>query len=117
MCMNYAKLELFIEILMFSCLSSVVITTIIQKVKETIKVKSCIFRYVSMILSIVLGYLGAKCFTDYNDIYCIVSGILVYTGADIVYKSLESKNILSSIKSLEEDKVVKIPLENEIKGE
>ena len=111
--MNFEKLEFFIQIVEFGVIASPVITLILQKLKKTIKMKASLFRIVSAILSIILGYGAAILFSDFNREYAIVCGVIICAGADAVYKALESRNILSSIKDNNKD--VKVPIENEIK--
>jgi hypothetical protein len=111
--MNLEKLEFFIQIVEFGVIASPVITLILQKLKKTIKMKASLFRIVSAILSIILGYGAAILFSDFNREYAIVCGIIICAGADAVYKALESRNILSSIK--DKKKEVQVPIENEIK--
>lgn len=111
--MNFEKLEFFIQMVEFGVVASPVITLILQKIKKTIPMKASIFRIVSAILSIILGYGAAILFSDFNKEYAIVCGIIICAGADGIYKALESKNILSSIKDNNTD--VRIPIENEIK--
>lgn len=111
--MNFEKLEFFIQIVEFGVIASPVITLILQKLKKTIYMNASIFRIVSAILSIILGYGAAVLFSDFNREYAIVCGIIICAGADAVYKALESRNILSSIK--DKNKEVKVPIENEIK--
>lgn len=111
--MNFEKLEFFIQIVEFGVIASPVITLILQKLKKTIKMKASLFRIVSAILSIILGYGAAILFSDFNREYAIVCGVIICAGADAVYKALESRNILSSIK--DNKKEVQVPIENEIK--
>lgn len=111
--MNFEKLEFFIQIVEFGVIASPVITLILQKLKKTIKMKASLFRIVSAILSIILGYGAAILFSDFNKEYAIVCGVIICAGADAVYKALESRNILSSIK--DKNKEVQVPIENEIK--
>lgn len=111
--MNFEKLEFFIQIVEFGVIASPVITLILQKLKKTIKMKASLFRIVSAILSIILGYGAAILFSDFNREYAIVCGVIICAGADAVYKALESRNILSSIK--DNNKEVQVPIENEIK--
>ena len=111
--MNFEKLEFFIQMVEFGVIASPVITLILQKIKKTIYMKASIFRIVSAILSIILGYGAAILFSDFNGEYAIVCGVIICAGADAVYKALESRNILSSINDNNKD--IKVPIENEIK--
>ena len=113
--MNYEKIGLFVKILEFSLIAIPVIMIIIQKIKETIKINSNVFKYLSAILSLVLGFVSAKLFSDFSTLNCFVCGVIVYAGADTIYKSLEDKKIVSSINDIQNKKVVEIPVENEIK--
>ena len=111
--MNFEKLEFFIQMVEFGVIASPVITLILQKLKKTVKMKADRFKVVSAILSIILGYEAAILFSDFDAQYAIVCGVIICAGADAVYKALESRNILSSIK--DNNKEVQVPIENEIK--
>lgn len=111
--MNFEKLEFFIQVVEFGVIASPVITLILQKLKKTIKMKADRFRVLSAILSIILGYEAAILFSDFDVPYAIVCGVIICAGADAIYKVLESRNIMSSIK--DKDKEIKVPVENEIK--
>ena len=82
---------------------------------KEIKINSNVFKYLSAILSLVLGFVSAKLFSDFSTLNCFVCGVIVYAGADTIYKSLEDKKIVSSINDIQNKKVVEIPVENEIK--
>lgn len=111
--MSFEKLELFVQVVEFGVIASPVITLILQKLKKTIKMKTDRFRVLSAILSIILGYAAARLFSDFDIQYAIVCGVIICAGADAVYKVLESKNLISSIKDKNKD--IRVPIENEIK--
>ena len=113
--MNYEKIDLLIQIALFSTVTSSIITLIIQRVKEIIKTNSNVFKYISGFLSMSLGFLFAMCFSDFDISSCCVSGLFVFGGADTIYKLLEGNKLFSSISELDKEKVVVIPKENEIK--
>lgn len=113
--MNYEKIELLIEIAMFSTISSTFTMIFIQAIKEKLNTGAKIFGYLSGILSFFVGFGFATIFSDYSIIYCFVSGTMVFAGADKIYKSLEENGKVLSIKELENKKTVKVPVENEIK--
>ncbi len=84
------ELELIKQILIVSIAASIVSTATIQKIKEQLKSKKCLF-FVSLILSIGIGIAFALSFTELSLINSIWVGLITWLGADMIYKSFEDK--------------------------
>lgn len=92
--------------------AGIITTALVQKIKEALKTKKYIV-LISFIVSMVIGTLFAKYFSDLSIIYCLWAGLCSFLGADLLYKSFEDK-IFKSFSKMNE--VVEVPKENEIKA-
>ena len=73
-------------------LQSVIITNLVQKIKENFKLKDkkqCVI--INIIFSLVLGMIFSLSFSSLNIICCLWSCIFSFMGADTIYKILEGK--------------------------
>lgn len=83
-------IELLKQILMVSVTSGCVTTLTVQKIKEQIKTKKYLF-IISFIVSMVIGTLFSKAFSEANWIYSLWSGFFTWIDANLIYSALEDK--------------------------
>lgn len=84
------NLEIIKQILIVSIAASIVSTATIQKIKEQLKSKKWLF-FTSLISSIIIGITFALSFTELSIINSIWVGLIIWIGADAIYKSFEDK--------------------------
>ncbi len=107
------KFELIRNVLIVGIGAGIITTAIVQKIKESLKTKKYIV-LISFIVSMIIGTLFAKYFSDLSIIYCLWAGLFSFINADALYKTFEDK-IFTPFSKLNE--VIEVPIENEIKGE
>lgn len=86
--MNYDLLK---ELLLVSITASILITNVVQKIKESCIKTSCGCIVASFLVSITLGTMFAYTFANINFINSIWVGIFSFIGADVLYKTFEDK--------------------------
>jgi NAD/NADP transhydrogenase beta subunit len=107
------KFELIKNVLIVGIGAGIITTALVQKIKEGLKTKKYLI-LISFIVSMIIGTLFAKYFSDLSIVYCLWAGLFSFIGADILYKTFEDK-IFTPFSKLNE--VIEVPKENEIKGE
>lgn len=101
-------IDLLKQVLIIAIASGCMTTLSVQKVKENIKNKKLIFP-IGLAVSIILGTLFAKTFSDVGWIYCLWAGFFTWLDADLLYKALEDK-VFTKFSSMK--RVTKIEREN-----
>ena len=87
--MNFDLLK---QVLLISIGSSIISTTLIQKIKEGYKFKNSKNIIMSSFgVSMLIGTLFSLTFTDLNMINSLWVGLISFIGADAVYKTFEDK--------------------------
>ena len=99
------NITLLKNILIVSIASSIISTSLIQRLKEGTKCKShmCIK---SLIISMMTGILFTLSFTDLNIYNSLWVGIISFIGADAVYKTFEDK-IFKSFSNIDDTITIK----------
>lgn len=105
--------ELIKNVLIVGIGAGIITTALVQKIKEGLKTKKYLV-LISFIVSMIIGTLFAKYFSDLSIIYCLWAGLFSFIGADVLYKTFEDK-IFTPFSKMQE--VIEVPKENEIKGE
>lgn len=82
--------ELIKQILLVSMASGCVTTLTVQKIKEQVKTKKYL-GLISLLVSMVVGTLFSKSFSDMNWVYCLWSGFFTWVDANMVYSILEDR--------------------------
>ena len=90
--------------------SSIITTATVQKIKETLNTKKYLC-LISLGVSMIIGTLFAKCFSDLSIINSLWVGLISWIGAEVIYKTFEDK-LFKPFNKLQE--VVEIP-KNQIK--
>ncbi len=85
--------------------SSIITTATVQKIKETLNTKKYL-GLVSLGVSMVIGTLFAKCFSDLSIINSLWVGLISWIGAEVIYKTFEDK-IFTPFSKMQE--VVEVP--------
>lgn len=85
------NLDLLKELLLVAVSASVVITSVVQKIKESCIKNSCTCILVSFGVSMILGPLFAYTFADISLVNSIWVGVFSFIGADVLYKTFEDK--------------------------
>ncbi len=83
------------NVLIVSLASSIISTSLIQRIKE----EKCTTKYIcfySFFISISVGILFSLCFSDLNIVYSLWVGLISFIGADGVYKLFEDKIFMSN---------------------
>lgn len=84
--------ELLKNVLIVAVGSSIITTTLVQKIKEGYKFKSSKNIIMSSFgVSMAIGTLFSLSFTDLNMINSLWVGLISFIGADAVYKTFEDK--------------------------
>ena len=107
------KFELIKNVLIVGIGAGIITTALVQKIKEGLKTKKYLV-LISFIVSMIIGTLFAKYFSDLSIVYCLWAGLFSFIGADVLYKTFEDK-IFTPFSKMNE--VIEVPKENEIKGE
>lgn len=84
------NLELLKQVLMIAIASGCVTTLAVQKIKEQLKSKKWLF-IISFLISMIIGTLFAKSFSDANWEYCVWAGLFTWLDANILYLAFEDK--------------------------
>ena len=88
--------DLILQVLRVALFSSIITTTLVQRIKEGIKIKnSKSLIWISLAVSLIFGTAFSLIFSDLNIIYSICSGFITWLGADAIYKAFEEKFSLS----------------------
>ncbi len=94
------NLVLIKNVLIIAIASSIISTSLIQRLKEGTKSKKFMLLK-SFIISMIIGITFSLTFSDINIIYSIWVGLISFIGADAIYKMFEDK-IFSSLSDLED---------------
>ena len=98
------NLELIKNLLIISMASSVITTTLVQKIKESFAFKKSSFIIiVSFVVSMIFGTLFALTFSDAKLQESLWVGLFSFVGADTLYKTFEDK-IFKSFANIVDDK-------------
>ena len=94
------NIELIKSLLIVAITSSVLSTTLVQKIKglSIIKCSNCLL-YISFFVSMFIGIIFTLSFTKYSLIEALWVGLFSFLGADSLYKALEDK-VFASFSSL-----------------
>lgn len=84
------NLELLKQVLMIAIASGCVTTLAVQKIKEQLKSKKWLF-IISFLISMIIGTLFAKSFSDANWEYSTWAGLFTWLDANILYLAFEDK--------------------------
>ena len=93
------NLTLIRNILIIAMSSSIISTSLIQRIKEGTKSKKYMLLK-SFIISMLVGITFTLTFSDTNIINSLWVGLISFIGADAIYKAFEDK-IFDSFSSLE----------------
>lgn len=84
------NIELLKSILIIGISSSIITTSLVQKIKEQLKSKKYIC-LISLVISLIVGTLFSKSFSNINWIYSAWAGFFSFIGADTLYLTFEEK--------------------------
>lgn len=82
--------DLLKQVLVISIASGCVTTLTVQKIKEQVSKKKWLF-LISFLVSMIIGTLFAKSFSEATWIYCLWAGFFTWIDANLLYNALESK--------------------------
>ena len=99
------NIDLLKSILIVAISSSVITTAIVQKIKESLNSKKYI-TLISFFISLIIGTLFAKFFSDINLVYSVWAGLFSFIGADALYLAFEDK-IFTRFSNMEKIKEIK----------
>ena len=83
-------IELLKRILITAIASGCVTTLTVQKIKEQVSKKKWLF-LISFLVSMIIGTLFARSFSEATWIYCVWCGFFSWIDANLLYSALESK--------------------------
>lgn len=93
------NLNLIKTILLTALSSSIISTSLLQKIKESTKSKKHMF-IKSFIISMIIGITFTLSFSKIEFKYSLWVGLISFIGADTIYKAFENK-IFASLSALE----------------
>ena len=83
-------MDLLKQVLVIAIASGCVTTLTVQKIKEQVTKKKWLF-LISFLVSIIIGTLFAKSFSEATWVYCVWSGFFTWLNANLLYSALEDK--------------------------
>ena len=83
-------MDLLKQVLVIAIASGCVTTLTVQKIKEQVSKKKWLF-LISFLVSMIIGTLFAKSFSEATWIYCVWCGFFSWIDANLLYSALESK--------------------------
>ncbi len=83
-------MDLLKQVLVIAIASGCVTTLTVQKIKEQVTKKKWLF-LISFLVSIIIGTLFAKSFSEATWIYCVWAGFFTWINANLLYSALEDK--------------------------
>lgn len=87
----------------------VITTAIVQQLKSAISFKnSKNIIWLSLVVSLVIGTLFARCFSELTWVYCLWSGLITWLGAEAIYLALEEK-VFTPFRDMQKDDVTELP--------
>lgn len=89
--------NLFIEMVHVAIIGSIISSQAIQKIKHIIKLSKRFNKFISIVISFVIGYTYAFCFYSSNRVYDIWIGIFTLIGAEGMYRSFKGSFGLESV--------------------
>ena len=99
-------LELIKQVLIIAVSSSIISTSLTQKIKEGFKFKkSKTIVLVSFVVSMIIGVFFSLSFTGLSLVNSLWVGLVSFIGADMIYKAFEDK-IFKSFSNLENRKKI-----------
>ena len=106
--------DLIKNVLIISTASSIITTMFVQNLKETITFqKSNYLVIVSLVTSMIIGFLFSISFSDIGPVYSLWVGFISFLDADMIYKLFEDK-IFKSFTQINKDGLIEIPESNRI---
>lgn len=86
------KLDLIKNVLVVAVASSIITTTLVQKIKEGLSFKnSKKIIIVSFVISMIIGTLFSITFSELGFVNALWVGLVSFIGADTIYKTFEDK--------------------------
>lgn len=89
--------NLFLDMLHMAIIGSIISSQIIQKFKHIVKKSSKFNKFISSIISFIIGYAYAYCFYTTKVVYDIWIGVFTLIGAEGMYKSFKGSFGLETI--------------------
>ena len=83
-------MDLLKQVLVIAIASGCVTTLTVQKIKEQVSKKKWLF-LISFLVSMIIGTLFAKSFSEATWLYCVWSGFFTWIDANLLYSVLENK--------------------------
>lgn len=104
------NIELLQSLLVIAIASGVIMTALVQKIKEGFSFKnSKNIVKISFLINMILGTLFALTFSNATIIFGLWTGLFSFIGADLVYKALEDK-VFKSFAVIKEEKIEEIEI-------
>ena len=83
-------MDLLKQVLVIAIASGCVTTLTVQKIKEQATKKKWLF-LISFLVSMIIGTLFAKSFSEATWVYCLWCGFFSWINANLLYSALEDK--------------------------
>ena len=96
------NISLIKELLIISIATGIIVTALVQKIKENLKTKKYLL-LISLLLSLSVGVLFSRCFTNISLLNSLWVGLFTFIGSDAIYKTFEEK-IFTPFSKLQTDK-------------
>lgn len=89
--------NLFMNMLHIAIIASIISSQLIQKIKHIFRLNSGFNKFLSLCISLIIGYVYSYCFYSTNTVYDIWIGIFTAIGAEGMYKSFKGSFGLESL--------------------
>lgn len=95
------KFDLFMDILWLGTICGIISTLFIQKIKEMkLTSNSIIINIISIIVSILTGFIISMLFTSSSITIDIFVGIVTWLGAENIYSMLKEKELIKTTREI-----------------
>lgn len=96
-------LSLLKDLLIVASAAGIIVSAVVQRIKETLKTKKYLL-LLSLVTSLIVGILFTLTFTSYNLIESLWVSLFAFVGADMLYKTFEDK-LFTSFSSLQQEDI------------
>lgn len=106
--MNF-KFDLFMDVLWLGILCGIISSICLQKIKKTLILKTqSSVAITSIIVNFLIGFFISKMFTNLSIKMCLITGLITWIGAEMIYEKLKAKNTFQSLSQIVDEKYSKV---------
>lgn len=105
--------ELLKTVCVVAIAGGIITTATVQQIKSGIDFKnSRSIVWLSLVVSLIIGTLFARCFSDLSWTYCVWAGLITWIGAEAIYLALEEK-VFTPFSDMKKDKATELKRKDE----